>query len=101
MLENSPCSERIAARAASREPASVRSAAASPRGGGGCGRAGGDEVGDRLGLREIDLVVEECALGEFTGPRATRAELHAALGEGFEGLTRSGRRGRQRAAPRT
>ena len=40
--------------------------------GGGFG-AGVDQVGDGLGLREVDLVVEEGALGELAGPRQPQA----------------------------
>ena len=49
--------------------------------GGTCGvaRPGIDEIGHRLGLREIDLVVEEGALGEFPRPRTAGAELDAAF----------------------
>jgi hypothetical protein len=53
--ENSPASERNAARAA-------------------CGGAAVDEVGDGLGLGEIELVVEEGAFGELAGARRARAE---------------------------
>ncbi len=35
--------------------------------------AGVDQVGDRLGLREVDLVVQERALGELAGPRQPQA----------------------------
>ena len=56
IAENSPCSERIAARAASREPASMRSAM-------------------DFGLREIELVVEERALRELA--RAARGARRA------------------------
>ena len=47
-------------------------------------RAGIDEIGDGFGLRQIDLVVVKGALGEFTGPRAPRAELQAARDQRFE-----------------
>ena len=42
-------------------------------------RAGVDEVRDGLGLRQIELVVEEGALRELAGLRAPRAELERAL----------------------
>ena len=60
MAENSPCSERIAARAASREPAF-------------------DQVRDRLRLGKVELVIEEGALGELAGLCAARAEFEGAL----------------------
>ena len=34
-----------------------------------------DEIGDRLGLRQIDAIVEKCAQREFTGLRRARPEL--------------------------
>src|SRR5207248_4092856 len=37
-------------------------------------RARVDEIGDRFGLRQIQLVIEEGALGEFPGVCAARAE---------------------------
>ena len=49
------------------------------RGARGFARAGVDEIGDGFGLRQIDLVVVERALGEFAGPRAACAELEAAF----------------------
>ena len=52
--ENSPCSERIAQRAA-------------------CAVAGIDQVGHALGLRQVELAVEEGALREFAGLGAARA----------------------------
>ncbi len=60
MPENSPCSERMAARAASREPASMRSATASA-----CARS-------ILSLRKARSV-------NSPGARAARAELQTAL----------------------
>ena len=36
--------------------------------------AGIDEVGDRLGLRDIDFAVEEGALAEFARPSQPAAE---------------------------
>ena len=57
--ENSPCSERTAERAALR------------------GR-GIDQVGDRLGLGQIHLAVEEGAAAEFTGFGQPGAEVEAA-----------------------
>ncbi len=44
-------------------------------------RARGDEVGDRLGLREVELVVVEGALGELARARQPRAELDRARDE--------------------
>ena len=41
-------------------------------------RAGVDQIRDRLGLRQIQLVVEEGALREFPGLRAACAELERA-----------------------
>ena len=65
MTENSPCSERIAARAAALEPASIRSA-------------------DGLGLCQVELVVEKRALREFPRQRAARAKLHRARDQRFD-----------------
>ncbi len=45
------------------------------RGARGLRAAAVDQVGNRLGLGEIELVVEEGAFGEFAGPRQTRAEF--------------------------
>ena len=56
---------------ASREFA-VEAAQRGARGGFGPAR---DEIGDRFGLREVELAVEERAFGEFAGPRVARAEL--------------------------
>jgi hypothetical protein len=39
------------------------------------GRAGLDQISDGLGLRQVELVVEEGALTEFTGPCLACAEL--------------------------
>src|SRR4029078_13313426 len=36
-----------------------------------------DQVGDTLGLRQVDLAVEECPLGEFAGLRKAGAEVEA------------------------
>src|SRR6185312_16733225 len=36
-----------------------------------------DQVGDTLGLRQVDLAVEECPLGEFAGLRKAGSELEA------------------------
>ena len=54
--ENSPCIDRTAARAAWR-------------------RAAVDQIGDRFGLSEIDLVVQKGALAEFARPRHAAAEF--------------------------
>ena len=40
--------------------------------------AAGDQIGDRFGLRQIELAVEKCAFGEFAGPRRTSAESERA-----------------------
>src|ERR1022692_3146036 len=44
----------------------------------GCCR-GADEIGYRLRLSEVDLVIEKCPLGELTGLGQARAEIEAAL----------------------
>ena len=44
-------------------------------------RTGADQVGHRLGLRQIELVVQERALRELSRPRRARAELEAALNQ--------------------
>ncbi len=49
------------------------------RGARGLCRAAVDQVGDRFGLREVELVVEVCALRELAGLRRSRTEFeHAA-----------------------
>ena len=45
----------------------------------GAARARIDEIRNGLGLRQIDLVVEEGALAELPCPRAPRAKFHDAL----------------------
>ena len=51
----------------------------------GCGAAGGrfgagvDQVGNGLGLRQIHLAVQKCALAEFAGPRHAQAREDFAL----------------------
>src|SRR5476651_2410148 len=40
-----------------------------------------DEVGDAFGLRQVETVVEEGALGEFAGLREPRAQLDASMKE--------------------
>ena len=47
-------------------------------------RAGIDQVGDGLGLGQIELVVEEGALRELAGQGAARAELQRARDEGLD-----------------
>jgi len=42
-------------------------------------RTGLDQVGNRLGLGQVELVVEKRALAELTRPRQTAAQLQAAL----------------------
>ena len=50
-----------------------------PRGGANARRCrGADEVGDSLGLGEVDLVVQKGALGELAGLGKTRAQIEAA-----------------------
>src|SRR6202021_3455427 len=46
------------------------------RGGGG---AGVDEIGNRFGLRDVDLAVQEGAFAEFSGTRHAAAEFEQAL----------------------
>ncbi len=43
--------------------------------------AAGDEVGNRLGLREVELVVEKRSLGEFAGLCKPRAKLDGGVNE--------------------
>ena len=59
----------------SRELASQRAQRAA-RSAIGCGL---DQVGDALGLRQVELVVEKCAAGKFTRLSRARAQLEAAL----------------------
>ncbi|MCY1434585.1 hypothetical protein D9M71_506490 [compost metagenome] len=47
----------------------------------GLGGTGLDQVGDGLGLGQVELVVEEGAFAEFAGARLAGAELQAALQE--------------------
>src|SRR6185312_5151695 len=47
-------------------------------------RAGVDEIRDRLSLGEVQLVVEEGALSEFTRQRAARTELRDPGDQCFE-----------------
>ena len=75
--------------------------------------AGIDQIGDGLGLRDVHLAVQECAFGEFAGPRPQAAEFQQALEHEIEderaamalqledGLTGvgSGRRKVQRQSP--
>ncbi|MNR08004.1 hypothetical protein D3C85_1241400 [compost metagenome] len=42
-------------------------------------RTGLDKVGDGLGLRQVELIVEERAFAEFTRPGQSAAQLQAAL----------------------
>ncbi|MNL86659.1 hypothetical protein D3C87_2154530 [compost metagenome] len=42
-------------------------------------RAGFNQVGNRLGLRQVELVVEKRTLAELTRPRQAAAQLQAAL----------------------
>ncbi len=47
-------------------------------------RAGVDEIGDGLGLREIQLLIEEGALSEFAGEGAARTQLQHASDQCFD-----------------
>jgi hypothetical protein len=49
-----------------------------PRGARGAHVAGGDQVGDGLGLGEVELAVEEGALAELARPCLARAQRDAA-----------------------
>src|SRR5262249_3615066 len=42
-------------------------------------RRGIDEIGDGFCLCQVELVIQECTLGELTGLRQPRTKLHTAL----------------------